>query len=78
MMIFSLKQARLIKGLTQKEVAEKLGVNRDTYRRLEKYPDETTIKQAKQLSEILDMSYDFIFFNDNSTFSRYESGDSTS
>ncbi|MED5102479.1 helix-turn-helix transcriptional regulator [Niallia circulans] len=78
MMIFSLKQARLIKGLTQKEVAEKLGVNRDTYRRLEKYPDETTIKQAKQLSEILDMSYDFIFFNDNSTFSRYESRDSTS
>lgn len=78
MMIFSLKQARLIKGLTQKEVAEKLGVNRDTYRRLEKYPDETTIKQAKQLSEILDMSYDFIFFNDNSTFSRYEGGDSTS
>lgn len=78
MMIFSLKQARLIKGLTQKEVAEKLGVNRDTYRRLEKYPDETTIKQAKLLSEILDMSYDFIFFNDNSTFSRYEGGDSTS
>lgn len=78
MMIFSLKQARLIKGLTQKEVAEKLGVNRDTYRRLEKYPDETTIKQAKQLSEILDMSYDFIFFNDNSTFSRFESGDSNS
>jgi len=77
-MIFSLKQARLIKGLTQKEVAEKLGVNRDTYRRLEKYPDETTIKQAKLLSEILDMSYDFIFFNDNSTFSRYEGGDSTS
>jgi len=77
MMIFSLKQARLIKGLTQKEVAEKLGVNRDTYRRLEKYPDETTIKQAKQLSEILDMSYDFIFFNDNSTFSRYENSDST-
>ncbi|MEK4650812.1 helix-turn-helix transcriptional regulator [Niallia sp. FSL W8-0954] len=78
MMIFSLKQARLIKGLTQKEVAEKLGVNKDTYRRLEKNPDETTIKQAKQLSEILDMSYDFIFFNDNSTFSRYENDNSTS
>ncbi|WP_445505783.1 helix-turn-helix transcriptional regulator [Niallia sp. 03091] len=77
-MIFSLKQARLIKGLTQKEVAEKLGVNRDTYRRLERFPDETTIGQAKKISEILDMRYDFIFFNNDSTFSRYENRDSTS
>ncbi|MCL9637755.1 helix-turn-helix transcriptional regulator [Bacillus zanthoxyli] len=72
-----MKQARLLKGLTQKEVAEKLGVDKDTYRRLEKYPDEAKIKQAKQLSEILGMSYDLIFFNGDSTLSRLTNGDST-
>lgn len=69
-MNFSLKQARLLKGLTQKEVAEKLGIHKQTYGKLEKNPDEVTIGQAKQISQILDFSYDFIFFNTNSTLSR--------
>ena len=61
-MNITLKQARLLKGLTQKEVASKLGVHGD----------------AKKISEILEFSYDFIFFNANSTFSRINSGNSTS
>ncbi|MEK4149053.1 helix-turn-helix transcriptional regulator [Robertmurraya sp. FSL W8-0741] len=75
-MNITLRQARLLKGLTQKEVAEKLGVHVHTYSKMEKCPDEVTIGDAKKLSEILQFSYDFIFFNDNSTLSRYERGES--
>ena len=34
-MTFSVKQARQMAGYTQVQMAEKLGVNRDTYRRIE-------------------------------------------
>jgi DNA-binding XRE family transcriptional regulator len=74
---FTLKQARLIKGFTQVQMAKMLGIHVQTYQKMEKYPDEVTVKQAKQLSGILEFSYDFIFFNNDSTLSRYEGGDST-
>lgn len=70
MMNFTLKQARLLKGLTQKDMAHHLGVHVQTYSKMEKQPDEITIGEAKKISEILEMSYDVIFFNPNSTFSR--------
>ncbi|MED3888263.1 helix-turn-helix transcriptional regulator [Priestia aryabhattai] len=76
-MKFTLKQARLLKGLTQKELAAKLGVHAQTYSKMERHPDDVTIGEAKQISEILGFSYDFIFFNDNSTLSRLNNGDST-
>ncbi|MBN8253583.1 helix-turn-helix transcriptional regulator [Priestia flexa] len=69
-MKFTLKQARLLKGLTQKEVAKKLGVHVQTYSNMERNPDDVTVGEAKLISEILGFSYDFIFFNDNSTLSR--------
>ena len=43
----SLKQIRLVREKTQDEMAEKLGVHVQTYRKLEENPDEVTIKQAK-------------------------------
>lgn len=58
----SLKQTRLVKGKTQDEMAEKLGVHVLTYRKLEENPNEATIKQAKILSEFLGVPYDDIFF----------------
>lgn len=77
-MNITLKQARLLKGLTQKEVASKLGVHVHTYSKMEKCPDDVTVGDAKKISEILEFSYDFIFFNTNSTFSRINGGNSTS
>ncbi|MED3697405.1 helix-turn-helix transcriptional regulator [Heyndrickxia sporothermodurans] len=68
--VFTLKQARLIKGLTQREMALKLGVHVQTYRKMEREPDEVTVKEAKKISEILGIDYDHIFFNVNSTLSR--------
>jgi hypothetical protein len=58
----SLKQIRLVREKTQDEMAEKLGVHVQTYRKLEENPDEVTIKQAKIISEFLGVSYDDIFF----------------
>ena len=58
----SLKQTRLVKGKTQDEMAEKLGVHVQTYRKLEENPNEATIKQAKIISEFLGVPYDDIFF----------------
>lgn len=58
----SLKQIRLVREKTQDEMAEKLGVHVQTYRKLEENPDEVTIKQAKIISEFLGVSYDHIFF----------------
>lgn len=69
-MILTLKQARLLKGLTQKEVARELGVHVQTYSKMEKQPEEITIGDAKKLSEILNVSFDNIFFTTNSTLSR--------
>ncbi len=67
---FTLKQARLLKGLKQNEVAERLGVHVQTYRRMEKHPETVTVGDAKKISEILEMDYDYLFFNDDSTLSR--------
>lgn len=61
-MDLSLKQVRLVKGKTQEEMAKKLGVHVQTYRKIEESPEEATIKQAKQISSFLGISYDDIFF----------------
>lgn len=70
-MILTLKQARLVKGFTQREIAEKLCIHVQTYSKMEKQPDEVTIGEAKKICEILDFNYDLIFFNTYSTLSRF-------
>lgn len=70
-MTLSLKQARLIKGMTQDQMASKLGVHVQTYRKIESDPDSATIAQAKLLSKQLGISYDEIFFGINSSLTRY-------
>ncbi len=61
-MSLSLKQTRLVKGKTQEEMAERLKVHVQTYRKLEENPDNVTISQAKIISTFLGVSYDEIFF----------------
>ncbi len=58
----TLKQAREIKGYTQAEVAEKIGVSTDTignYERGKSYPDVPTLRKIEKLYGI---SYDRIIF----------------
>lgn len=67
-MELTLKQARLLRGFKQKEIADRLNVHVQTYRKMEKYPDSITIGQAKEICRILNIGCDYIFFNQNSTF----------
>ena len=59
---FSVKQARQYAGFTQRQMAEKIGVSRDTYRKIELYPETATIALAKKISEVVDIPIDQIFF----------------
>lgn len=69
-MSLSLKQGRLLRGFTQKEMADILGLCEDTYRKIERNPEIATIAQAKKISKKLDMNYDAIFFAANSSLAR--------
>lgn len=69
-MKFSVEQARKHAGLTQKQMAEKLGVCRDTYRKIELSPGTATIEQGERISEITGISFDDIFFDSDSTLGR--------
>ena len=51
-MMYTVKLARIAAGLKQVEMAEKMGISRDTYRKIEKDPEEATVAQAKQIAEI--------------------------
>lgn len=62
MIKLSLKSARVNANMTQAQVAERMGVHVQTYRKLEENPDTATIGQAKQLSALLRVPYDEIFF----------------
>lgn len=61
MLGFTVKQARQYAGFTQREMAEKLGVSRDTYRKIEASPEDATIATAKRISEVVGIPIDQIF-----------------
>ena len=69
-MSISLRAARQIKGLTQQEMAEKIGVCRHTYMKYESHPDLVPVGVARAISEITGVELDNIFFECNSTFGR--------
>ena len=64
---FSVKQARNYAELTQVEVAQKLGISRDSYRKIELFPETASIAIAKKFSEVVGIPIDQIFFAENST-----------
>lgn len=66
-MSYTIKQARLMSYLTQQGMAEKMGISRDTYRRIEEKPETATIAQGKKIAEITGISFDAIFFGSYST-----------
>lgn len=64
---FSVKQARQYAGYTQMEMAQRLGVSRDTYRKIELSPETASVALAKKISEIVNIPIDQIFFAESST-----------
>lgn len=66
-MIISVKAARTNAHLKQVEMAEKMGIHVQTYRKIEEHPETATVKQAKQIAEITGCSLEDIFFDIYST-----------
>ena len=65
---FTIKQHRLLKGMTQEAVSEKLGVHVNTYAAWEKNPEKISIATSKMLATIFNVSVDdIIFLPSNST-----------
>ena len=58
----SIRGARADKGLTQKDVAEQLGVSIPTYGLIERHPERTTWGRAARLAEILGRDVEEIAF----------------
>ena len=55
-----LKEARLQANLTQKEVADRLGVAQPIYQRFEKGVYECNYEQLKALCDLFDISADYL------------------
>jgi len=71
-MKFTVKQARLLAGLTQKEVAQMLKMHVQTYMKLEKNPELMSIKTAKEFSRIVGRNFEEIFFDNQSNLIRFD------
>ena len=61
-MALTMKQARIGIEATQQEIADKLGVHVQTYARMEKHPEDMTIKQALMFAEIVGLQISDISF----------------
>lgn len=61
---FTLKEARMYRGKTVKEMADHLKIHVQTYARIEKEPDRATFNQGKMIADFLEMEVNNInFFN---------------
>lgn len=63
----SLLEARKSAGITQQEIADELGITRQTYMKIEENPSVATVLQAKRICSILSRSYESIFFGRNAS-----------
>ena len=61
-MALTLRMLRASKKATMAEVASVIGVHPQTYSKLEEYPGDMTIKQAKLLADYYNTSVNDIFF----------------
>lgn len=60
--IYTVKQARLLAGLTQEKTAAEMGISRDRYMKLEKNPELVTVGQARAFSRITGIPFEQIAF----------------
>lgn len=59
---FTVKQARVLAGMTQAEMAVRLGVCLQTYRKLEAHPERMSMLQAKAFCQSVARPIDSISF----------------
>ncbi len=58
----TLKDYRLLNGFTMEFIAEKLNMHPQTYAKYELFPENLSIKQAKEIASIFNVSVNDIFF----------------
>lgn len=58
----TIKEVRVDAGITQQQMADKLGVSRQQYANYEQHPERVTIEQARRICAILGAEYERIFF----------------
>ena len=58
----TVKQHRLIREISQEEMAEKVGVHVQTYRAWEENPEKISIAKAKKIATAFNISINEIFF----------------
>lgn len=61
----SLFEARKAAGITMQEMADELGISRQTYKKIEENPAIATVLQARHICAVLSRSYESIFFGRN-------------
>lgn len=61
-MAYTIKQARMLSEKTQQEMAENMGISRDTYRKIELKPETATIAQARRISDLTGVPMDSLIF----------------
>lgn len=61
----NIKEAREIARYTQAQAAERLGMSRPTYSKIEKNPDLASIEDAKKIAVLFGVSVEDIFFGEN-------------
>lgn len=60
---FTLKQWRGIRGISQKEISQSLGVHINTYQKWEQEPGKIKVEQAQKLAEVFNVPIDEIDFS---------------
>ena len=61
-MSITVKQARIGIEATQQEIADQMGIHVQTYARMEKNPEDMTIKEAIKFSDIVGVPIGEIYF----------------
>lgn len=64
-MKFTLKQARNYAGLTQWQVAKKLGIATITYGKYERGENDMKVKTAEKFSKVVGIKFDDLIFSGN-------------
>lgn len=58
----TLRQHRMLREISQEEMSKRLGIHYGTYRNWEEEPAKISIKKAKEIAEIFQVSINDIFF----------------
>ena len=58
------KEYRIIKGFTQNELSELIGITQQTYSKKERGEKSFTLDEVKKLKKILNISYEELFGED--------------